>query len=277
MGKLPVISDRVMAIDAGAALAISAGIVAATNELVFMSVFVPAVLVARTLLLGPHLRREWGFGLGTEVLFLAGCTLVGAFNDWNSVVRHGVYAYHAPTFFPAFTTIPEWMLLFWGFILRSLVTLFRWERMQPPASVSNASRFAADHAVVRVGLQIAIVLATRQAIYRLYEDPIGSWVPFAAALVLYAVLLQPRRYEMKIGLGFLVAGPLIEAAYIQWGGLHDYRLGWFLGVPLWIALWWVLAVLIWSDFSARILGRIGHLESTYISATPLEPVGQSKD
>lgn len=260
MRKLPVISDRVMAIDAGAALAISVGIVFATNGLVFMSVFVPMVLVVRTLLLAPHLKREWGFGLGAELLFLAGCTLVGAFNDWNSVVRHGVYAYHAPTFFPAFTTIPEWMLLFWGFILRSLVTLFRWERLQPPAAISNASRFSADHAGLRIGLQIALILATRQAIYRLYEDPLWSWAPFAAALVLYAVLVPPRRYELKIGLGFLLAGPLIEAAYIQWGGLHDYRLGWFFGVPLWIALWWVLAVLIWSDFSARILGRIAGRE-----------------
>lgn len=268
MAKLPVISDRVMAIDAAAALAVSAGIVAATNELVFMSLFVPAVLVARTLLLAPHLRREWGFGLGTELLLLAGCTLVGAFNDWNSVVRHGVYAYHAPTFFPEFTTIPEWMLLFWGFILRSLVTLFRWERLQPPVVVSNASRLAADNAALRIGLQFALILVTRQAIYRLYEDPVWSWAPFAAALALYAVLLTPRRYELKVGLGFLIAGPLIEAAYIQYGGLHDYRLGWFLGVPLWIALWWVLAVLIWSDLSARILRRIAPSERDEISGLP---------
>lgn len=256
MRKLPVVGDRVMAIDAAAALAISAAIVVATGHLVFMSLFVPGVLLVRTLLLAPHLRKEWGFGLGTELLFLAGCTLVGGFNDWNSVVRHGVYAYHAPVFFPAFTTIPEWMLLFWGFILRSLVTLFRWQRLAPPIAVSNATAFAADSAALRIGLQLAIILLTRQAIYRFYLDPLLSWLPFAAGLAVYAVVVAPRAYEFKLGAGFLVAGPLIEAAYIQWGGLHDYRIGWFFGVPLWIALWWVLAVLIWSDLSARLLRRI---------------------
>lgn len=253
---LPVVGDGAMAVDFAAVASVSLAIVTVADRLVFMTAWVAVVIAARLWAWRRWAMRDWGFGLGVEIAFLAGCALVGGFNDWNTVVRHGVYDYSAPAFFPALTTIPEWMLVFWGLILRSLVTLFRWRRMSPPAAPQNASVFAANNAGLRVGLEFAIIAATRQAVYRWYADPIWSWLPFAAAAVAYVVFLKPRTYELRLGLLFAVAGPLIEAAYIHGGGLHVYRLGWILGVPLWIALWWVLAVLIWSDLAGRVLARL---------------------
>lgn len=53
----------------------------------------------------------------------------------------------------------------------------------------------------------------------------------------------------------LALGAIVEVAYIQGGGLHRYHLGWIGGVPLWIALWWPLAVLVWGDLARRLLPR----------------------
>jgi hypothetical protein len=252
-GALPVVSDRAMAIDACAAALISLGIVLAADKLVFMSVYVPLVIVGRTAALTPIVRKEWGFGIGFEILFLAACTLVGGFNDWNSVVNHRIYDYNVPAFFPALTTIPEWMLLYWGLILRSLVTLFRWERVSPPDAPRNLMRGLPSSALLKVCAQLILIVLTRQSIYRLYEDPIWSWAPFALAICAYLILFRPTAYEGRLVAAFLIGGPVIEILYIQFGNLHAYHLGWLGGVPLWIALWWVLAMVIWSDLSSRVL------------------------
>jgi len=40
------------------------------------------------------------------------------------------------------------------------------------------------------------------------------------------------------------------------GGLHHYALGWFAGVPLWIAPWWLLGLLVWKDLGWRLLATL---------------------
>ncbi|MBZ0253807.1 MAG: hypothetical protein K8I02_10760 [Candidatus Methylomirabilis sp.] len=107
-------------------------------------------------------------------------------------------------------------------------------------------------APARAAVMLALVLGTRQAIYRFHGDPVLSWAPFAAALGLYALLLRPGRPELRLMGAIAVLGPAIEVLYIQVGGLHRYRLGWLGGVPLWIALWWVLAAPIRGELSGRL-------------------------
>jgi len=52
-----------------------------------------------------------------EILFFLICTVIGAFNDWNSVGNKEIYQYTVPYNFD-FLKIPIWMLLYWGIILR---------------------------------------------------------------------------------------------------------------------------------------------------------------
>jgi len=112
-------------------------------------------------------------------------------------------------------------------------------------------RFDDPEAVYR-NLLLLLALGTRQTIYRFYDDPLWSWLPFAAALALYPLLFGLTRHEARLAGLTLAVGPLVEVLYIQVGGLHRYPLGWIGGVPLWIALWWVLAVLLWRDLGSRI-------------------------
>jgi hypothetical protein len=256
--RIPVASDAAFAIDAAAILIVSAAIALASFQLMFMTIFVPLVIVARTVAIIRLPAEKRMFKPSVEVGFLLLCTVIGAFNDWNTVVNNGVYDYGPPAWFPEYTTISEWMLVYWGMILRFLFTFFRWHRFSPPEDVSNRVPLFGrtyENAWTKIGLQVLILLVTRQCIYRLYEDPIWSWLPFAIALGCYAWWFGLRRYDLKIMGAFIVGGPLVEILYIQAGDLHWYHLGWFGGVPLWIVLWWVLAALLWNDIASRLLRR----------------------
>lgn len=255
-------SDRAFAIDAATIAVISAAICVASDRLGFMSLFVPAAIAVRFVLrfrTEEAEARERVPSRRAEVAFFAMCVALGGFNDWNSVVHHRIYDYDAPSWFPAVTTIPEWMLLYWGMILRFFATLARWERLAPPDSPSDTVHFGSRvvaSPVLKVGLLLALVITTRQLIYRNYLDPVLSWLPFAAALFVFVALFRPRRHDFALLGIFLAGGPLIEILYIQVGELHRYHLGWLGGVPLWIALWWALAVLVWKDLSGRIMHRL---------------------
>jgi hypothetical protein len=109
------------------------------------------------------------------------------------------------------------MLLYWGMILRFVTSMALWQRLRPPDTPAND--LSLGPVVLRspwrkVTVELLIVAFTRQAIYRTHEDPL---------------------------------------LYIHLGNLHHYHLGWIAGVPLWIVLWWALAVLIWKDLSARLV------------------------
>ena len=189
-------------------------------------------------------------------------SLIGGFNDYNSVVRHGVYGYDTPIFFPSLTTIPLWMLLFWGMILRFLATLTASSWLGAAASPGDLVRIGqrpVHSALVKIAMLLALVVVTRQCIYRLYLDPWWSWLPFALAFGIYWALFYPRRHDVILAATALVAGPLIEILYIRVAHLHHYHLGWFLGVPLWIVLWWAIALLVWKDLGYRLRGWIDRL------------------
>ncbi len=254
-GVAGTVGDRAFALDGGIILLVSAGIVTAADQLALMTVAVPLLLAARHVLWARLPLDERGHVVGVEAALMIACTAFGAFNDWNSVVGHGIYDYGVPVYFPQWSTIPIWMLLFWGMILRFFYTLARWRRLDPPAVPHDTLwPLTGPRPHLRIALLLALTLATRQAIYRWYLDPVLSWLPFAAALAIYALFCRPRRYEWTlIGLA-LAIGPAVEIAYIQLGGLHHYHLGWFAGVPLWIALWWGLALLIWQELVQRALG-----------------------
>jgi len=237
-------------------LVVSVAIAVAADRLWFMTVFVPVVLLLRLYAWTRLAEAERGHGLRTEVAFVVIATVVGGFNDWNSVVRTGIYDYTVPVHFPNFSTVPIWMLLFWGMILRFFTSLYLWPAMDPPDGDDNRVLGIAPRTVspwLRVTALLGFVLITRLGIFRWYEEPVRSWLPFAAAIVVYPLLFPLRPGDLKLAGLAVIAGPLIEIVYIQLGGLHRYHEGVIGGVPIWIMLWWVLIVLIWRDLSLRTL------------------------
>lgn len=252
-------SDRAFAIDLAAVAAVGVAICAASDASLFMTVFVCAVLLLRLSAWAWLPTAERGMSMKAELCFFVLCVVIGAANDWNSVVRHRIYDYDVPHFAAPAAGIPVWMLLYWGLILRFVATLCRWPRLGPPARARDEVHL--DAAVqsspwLKVAVEVALVLATRQLLYRYYLDPLWSWLPFAVALLAYGFLFRPSRHERLLAALAAVVGPAVEVAFIRAGHLHHYHLGWLGGVPLWIVLWWILAVLIWNDLSVRLLGAL---------------------
>ncbi len=251
-------SDAEVALDGSVIVIVSILLSFSSRNLLTMSIAVPALLILRTIL-WQNLRLRGRDRLKAELLFLGICTILGAGNDYNTVVRHGVYSYGAPVFFPDLTTIPIWMLLYWGMILRFIATLAGWARLGSDPLIRNQGKLGSTHwksGKLKIGIQLLLVLATRQAIYRFYLDPVLSWLPFLVAGILYFLIFLPDRRERWLAGAALTLGTGIEVLYIQVGGLHQYHLGWIGGVPLWIALWWGVAVVVWKDLSLRILASL---------------------
>jgi hypothetical protein len=252
-----VTGDPAFAIDLAAVAAVGAGICVASDQLIFMTTLVPVVVGLRFFAWARlPVAERGGIAIRGELLFFTVCLALGAGNDWNTVVRHGVYDYDVPHFFPAVSSIPLWMLPYWGLILRFMTTLCSWSRLGltawPSDEVTLGRRLVSSYRI-KVAVELFLVVATRQVLYRYHLDPVLSWLPFALALFVYVGLFGLSRHERRLAIIAAVAGPVVEIAFIRLGGLHHYHLGWFGGVPLWIVLWWVLAVLIWNDLSPRLL------------------------
>ncbi|MCC6524298.1 MAG: hypothetical protein IT373_16690, partial [Polyangiaceae bacterium] len=266
----PVVSHRALALDAGAIAVVSVAIALAAHELVVMSIVIGLVIAARFALWLRLPLAERGLGLGRDAALFVGLAVVGGFNDWNTVCAHRVYDYLVPVELPELSTIPGWMLVYWGLILRFVLTLSRSAALGAPARPRNdvwlgplARLFGPAHATggvvhsaaLKLGLELALVVATRQLIYRLWDDPVLSWLPFAVALGFYALWFRPGKYELRLATLFALGGPVVEVLYIA-AGLHRYALGWLGGVPVWILLWWVLGMLLVADFGARLFARL---------------------
>jgi hypothetical protein len=250
-----VTSHRAMAVDAAAILVVSVAISLACQQLVLMTVLVPSVLALRLIGWAFLPAPDRNHSLGVEIAFFAACTALGAFNDWNSVVNHQIYDYAVPHFFPNFSTIPIWMLLYWGMILRFLASLCTWQGLGATPARNRIGPVTSSAG--KLALMLLLVLVTRQFIYRFYLEELISWLPFAAALVLHVALFGLDQHERRLIVLMAVGGTAIEGLYIQVGGLHSYHLDWIVGVPLWITLWWVLGILVWKEFSSRFLLRVG--------------------
>lgn len=222
-----------------------------------------AMLVFVLLLLALRLVAYPGRERRAELALWGLAALLGGVNDWISVDVVGLYRYTVPSLAPALTTVPEWMWLGWGLVLRLVLAV------ATALGPAEAPRGLVRGRWARALVELALVVATRQAIYRLYDDPWWSWLPFAGALVLYAALLGLDGRERKLVLVLACAGPLAEVLLIRVGGIHAYALGWIAGVPLWIVLWWILGALVWKDAA----GALSHRLRAPLAPAPAEQGG----
>ncbi len=249
---MSVASDRELAIDAAPLALVSLAIVTLAEHPRVMGAIVLAAIVLRLSLFRLLVARSRR-AMRVELAFFGICTAVGALNDYNTVVVHGVYGYSVPAELPALSSIPIWMLATWGLVLRFVATLSRWHRIGGGAPVSDRVwPLRAPSAPARIVVIALLVAGTRAITYTHASDPLWSWIPYVVALAIAALVLSPTRRDRALVAIALVVGPLVEAAYIQLGGLHRYPLGWFFGVPLWIVLWWALGAWLWADLSARV-------------------------
>lgn len=244
-------------IDTAVIILVSFLIALVAHNLLLMTIVVPLILLLR-LILATTVAAD-RLPVSHELILFTACTVIGAFNDWNSVVNHGIYDYTVPVYFPGLTTVPIWMLLFWGMILRYFVTLGSTGFFKPDAENRLwLGRSVAVPGWVRVAVLLAIAMVTRQFIYRFYLDPFYSWLPFAVALGFWLIVVPTGKGGRRLVLAALVAGPLVEGLYILVGGMHLYHLPFVLGVPLWIMLWWTLAVPLWVELAGRGMAILVH-------------------
>jgi len=253
-----------LAVDGAAIVAVSVGICTASQRIAVMTILVLCVWFAR-LVAWSRLHPRGASEIAAELAFCVLATAIGAFNDWNSVDGHGIYDYAVPTDMPGVSSLPQWMLLYWGLILRFLATLALSEVFgadPSPRNLVRIGRLRSTRPWVKVAVQLLLVVVTRQAIYRAFMHPVLSWLPFLAAGAAHFALFGWDRRDRRLVALALVIGPMVEILYIQVGGLHRYHLGWFAGVPLWIVLWWAVSLLIWRDLAPRLLGLLRARRST---------------
>ena len=124
--------DRAFAIDAAAVAVVAIAACATGGRLATMSILVPAVIVARFAAWLAVPRADRDLDALPEGMVFTLATALGAVNDWNTVSRHGVYAYTVPSDLGALSPIPSWMLLYWGLILRFVLTVFHYRRLAIP-------------------------------------------------------------------------------------------------------------------------------------------------
>lgn len=247
-------SHLLFIIDLMVIVIISVSISLTSHHLLWMTIFVPAILFLRLVVLA-SLKQKEDVHLKGELLFFFICILIGAFNDWNSVCNKQIYDYTVPVYFPEIFCIPIWMLIYWGMILRFITRMARWTGISKEIELSNKvgiGKYYIANPYVKIGLELVLVLGTRQTIYYFYLDPYWSWIPFLVAVLLFLIVFYPSKGDYLLIVIFLIGGPAIEILYIKAGNLHQYHMGWVWGIPLWLILWWVLSVLIWKDISLRV-------------------------
>ena len=259
------VSTRQMAFEATLVGIIALAVLGLASRPLAMALVVTAAGLGRFALFS---RAYPGRSLAVELLFFALCTLVGAANDLHTVVVRGVYAYAVPTELAAGPAIPLWMLLFWGAILRFVFALTRWERFGPEPDAGRVV-FGRRSPALALALVAVVVLVTRASVFAFHGDPPLSWLPLALAPAVYALAGRATRHDAWLAGIALVAGPLVEALFIQIAGLHAYALGWIAGVPVWIVLWWALATWIVKDAGGMAYAAIGRaVTSSGASSSP---------
>ncbi len=202
-----------------------------------VSAAMAAIIILRFILL--NRRGDW-------IIFLLGM-VVGGGNDVMSMWR-GVYSYTPPTLIPGLPEwmLPVWMLFFWGEGFIFFRKLVRWGPLlgddQRPRLLDTP-----------LALDIAIAVVYRVIVYRWASEP---WLPaalYAAILAVRMLVIPPAAHERRLMLSILVLGPLYEAILIK-SGLYLYQNPAFLGMPLWLIIYWVFIIRVLK----AVIDRIEH-------------------
>ncbi|MHA1309720.1 MAG: hypothetical protein ACTSQO_02230 [Candidatus Helarchaeota archaeon] len=176
---------------------------------------------------------------GDWIFFFIG-VLAGGGNDLSSMLN-GVYQYTSITIVPFLSgLLPLWMIFFWGqvFLVFRKIFNLKWFKGD---EFKKDGKLLGGWVNYKLIFDIIILVILRIAIYRTYY--LEWWIP---ALI----------YGLIIGIRFLIFRPkknqifiiiILPYAFIFEGlmvsfGLYIYINPSFLGMPIWLFLWWIFLV-----------------------------------
>jgi len=176
---------------------------------------------------------------GDWLFYLLG-VVAGGGNDLMSMIK-GVYSYTSIDFIPFLTDLlPLWMILFWGqvFLLFRKVFNLSWFRGK---AFTRDGRFLHGWLDGRLIIDLLILVALRLIIYNTYA--LEPWI----AAAFYATIIGIRFAVFPLQKNELALIAILPYAFMFEGllitfGLYVYIHPIFLGMPLWLFLWWIFLV-----------------------------------
>ncbi|HUX99512.1 MAG TPA: hypothetical protein VMV49_08170 [Candidatus Deferrimicrobium sp.] len=182
------------------------------------------------------------FGLinekGDWIFFLLG-VLAGGGNDLMSMLN-GVYQYTSITILPFLNgLLPLWMILFWGqiFLIFRKVFHLKWFKGE---DFQKNGQFLKGWIDTKLVVDLLILIGLRIIIYNTFSN---IWLPAALYSVVIGVRLcifRPKKNEIYI-IAILPYAFLFEGLMVAFG-LYLYINPVFLGMPIWLFLWWLFLV-----------------------------------
>ncbi len=176
---------------------------------------------------------------GDWIFYLLG-VVAGGGNDLMSMMR-GVYSYTSVDFIPILSgLLPLWMILFWGqvfLLFRKIFNLY-WFKGEP---FKKDGRFLGGWLDTKLLIDLLVLVVLRVVIYNTYD--MGIWLPaliYAAVIGLRIAFIPLRRNELGL-IAILPYAFVFEGLLVTFG-LYIYIDPVFLGMPLWLFLWWVFLI-----------------------------------
>lgn len=176
---------------------------------------------------------------GDWIFFLFGIAAGGG-NDLMSMLRN-VYDYNSITLIPFLNgLLPLWNICFWGqvFLLFRKVFNVEWFKGEP---FKKDGRFVKGWLSVKLVVDLCILVFLRVIIYSTYALP--AWIPvlvYGVAILARFAAFRPKKNELLV-IVILPYAYLFEYLMVLFG-LYTYINPSFLGMPIWLLLWWVFLV-----------------------------------
>jgi hypothetical protein len=176
---------------------------------------------------------------GDWIFFLFGIAAGGG-NDLMSMLRN-VYDYNSITLIPLLNgLLPLWNICFWGqvFLLFRKVFHVEWFKGEP---FKKDGKFVKGWLSIKLIVDLCILVFLRVVIYSTYN--LVPWIPtliYGCAILARFAVLKPEKNELLI-MVILPYAYLFEYLMVIFG-LYTYNKASFLGMPIWLLLWWVFLV-----------------------------------
>lgn len=190
---------------------------------------------------------------GDWMFFLFG-VIGGGGNDLMSMIN-GVYNYTSITIMPFLNgLLPLWMIFFWGQIIllfRKVFNLewFKGKEFQKDGELLNGW---IDKQLI---FDIVVLIVLRTIIYNTYQ--LDFWIPalfYSIGIGIRFLIFPPKRNQLLI-FAILPYAFCFEGLMVVFG-LYVYYNPVFLGMPIWLFLWWIFLVPI---FVKEIFERMEYL------------------
>jgi hypothetical protein len=175
---------------------------------------------------------------GDWLFFLLGI-LAGGGNDLMSMIN-GVYSYTSLTVLPFLNgLLPVWMILFWGQVFLIFRKIFAIKLFQGP-EFQKTGPFLRGWLNLQLIVDLIILVCLRIVIYSSYQDFWLPWIIYGVIIGARFLIFPPKKNELFI-IAILPYAFIFEGVMVSFG-LYEYINPVFLGLPVWLFLWWIFLV-----------------------------------